>query len=261
MQNSYIGITDFTASVRTEQMLEVFERASGDEFKRLLMVGVMMSYKTLNNLATKWANVFPPKESVRDIFVPHPLALNTLHYADYDAIDVAENIERATRFSGPNIDAIQLDMIWPEPKIVMEYRDRHPEIKVIIQGNQGAIEAVDGNPLEFVAKLRDYKDAIDYILLDKSMGKGLGMDAMGLRVFAWAVKERLPLLGIVVAGGLGPDTLHLVEPLIQEFPNISIDAQGKLRPSGSALDPIHWDMASEYLKRAIKLFKKHQKTA
>ena len=92
------------------------------------------------------------------------------------------------------------------------------------------------------------------------MGKGLGMDAMGLRFFAWAVRERFPLLGIAAAGGLGPDTLNLVEPLVREFLNISIDAQGKLRPSGSALDPIDWKMAAKYIVRAVWMFKEHQKT-
>ncbi len=60
-------------------------------------------------------------------------------------------------------------------------------------------------------------------------------------------------MGIVVAGGLGPYTVRLVEPLLAEFPNISIDAQGQLRESGNALDPIDWDRAETYITRAVAL--------
>ena len=61
--------------------------------------------------------------------------------------------------------------------------------------------------------------------------------------------------GIVAAGGLGPESVGLVEPLYREFPDLSIDAQGKLRPSGSALHPIDWDMAETYLVKALQLLR------
>ena len=70
-----------------------------------------------------------------------------------------------------------------------------------------------------------------------------------------AIKENIPEFGIVVAGGLGPRTLHLIEPIIEEFPDISIDAQGQLRPSHNALDPIDWDMAGEYLTKSLQMLK------
>jgi len=36
---------------------------------------------------------------------------------------------------------------------------------------------------------------------------------------------------------------------------MSIDAQGQLRPSKSALDPIDWSMAEEYLIKALQVLK------
>lgn len=265
MKTPYVGITDFMNKTQVERMLEVLARESPKDFKkqmmlvagklpRQLMVGVMMSHKTLHGIPTKWTAAFPAKESIRDIFGIHPFAFNTLHYADYDTIDVAESIELATTFGGPNMHAIQLDMIWPDPGLIKNYRDNHPGIQVIIQGNSKAMKAVNNDPLYFACCLKAYGYCVDYVLLDKSMGKGLGMDAMGLLPYARAVAEHVPDMGIAAAGGLGPDTLNLLEPLIAEFPNLSIDAQGKLRPSGNALDPIDWNMASEYLTKALRLF-------
>ena len=56
-----------------------------------------------------------------------------------------------------------------------------------------------------------------------------------------------------MAGGLGPDTLHTIQPLIDEFPDLSIDAQSRLRPSGNAMNPIDWGMAKSYLINALKI--------
>ena len=49
--------------------------------------------------------------------------------------------------------------------------------------------------------------------------------------------------------------MNLVEPLVKMFPDLSIDAQGKLRSSGNALDPIDWGMAETYLVKALELMK------
>lgn len=254
MKQPYIGITDFATVEQTRKMLDIFAASRVPDSRRVLMVGVMTSYKILNNLPTKWAAAWLSKYAFGDVFVRHPLALNTLHYADYDGIDVQYSLTQATACGYPRIDALQLDMIWPPPSAVVGYHWQHPEIKIILQVGGKALERVSG-PREVVAKLRDYDGAIDYVLFDKSMGRGLGMDAEGLRPYLRAVRESGLDIGLAGAGGLGPSTLHLVEPLVAEFPDLSIDAQGKLRPSGNAMDPIDWGMAEEYLKKAPKILK------
>ena len=124
--------------------------------------------------------------------------------------------------------------------------------------NTVALNQIDNDPRKLVAKLKDYKNSLDYILMDKSMGRGQGMDAYALLPFLREVFDKLPELGLAVAGGLGPDTTHLVEPIMDEFHWISADAQGKLRPSGSALDPIDWTMAKNYLIGLLEIIKKRQ---
>jgi hypothetical protein len=113
--------------------------------------------------------------------------------------------------------------------------------------------AVDEEPRFLVEKLRDYEGVIQRVLLDRSMGKGLPMNAEDLLLFIRVIKEAFPQMGISIAGGLGPNTVHLAAPLLKEFPDLSIDAQGKLRPSGSALDPVDWNMAGKYLTEALKI--------
>jgi hypothetical protein len=251
----YIGITDFMNFKQVERMLAVFNENLSPNQNRRLHVGVMMSYKTLHDIETKWAKAFPLKQTIADIFGADE-TMNCLHYADYDAIDVQSSLTEAIRFGGNGINALQLDMVWPHPEhVAAAVKASSKKLEVILQVGKEAIEQADNNPKVVVERLRDYDDVAQHVLLDKSMGKGLGMDAVGLMPFAEAIKAEFPDLGIVVAGGLGPTSMSLVEPLVNTFPNISIDAQGKLRPSGNALDPIDWDMAQMYLVKALQLLK------
>jgi hypothetical protein len=253
----YISITDFTTRWQVMEMLRVLINAQGARQSHKLGVGVMMSHKTLNGLPTKWTDVFPRNEDVAGIFTDHPMALNTLHYADYEGINVAENLARATEFGGPNMHALQLDMIWPDSRTLIDHRIRYPRIKIILQINSRSLDMVDNDPRQLLRALRAYNTTVDYVLLDKSMGRGQGMRAETLIPFVEALAVHRSDLGIVVAGGLGPETIHLAAPIVIRFQKqISFCAQGQMRASGNALDPIEWDRAAEYLRQSVALLRR-----
>lgn len=255
----YVGITDFTNFEQVMRMLEVLRKHRQPGSQRMLHVGVMMSYKTLNGIETKWAKAFPPKEVIASIFGhidDSDDLYYCLHYADYDHETKYTDLARGIEYAGPWVNAVQLDMSWPDPGVVASgVHTSCKQIEVILQVGKNAIEQANNDPAEVVRRLEDYEGIIHRVLLDKSMGRGLGMDAAGLIPFASAIKDRFPELGLVAAGGLGPDSIGLVQPLVNKFPDLSIDAQGKLRPSGNALDPIDWDMAAAYLAKALELIK------
>jgi len=250
----YIGITDFMEFAEVERMHKVFKRHLPQGSQHKLHVGVMTSFKVMNGLPTKWEKAFPKINAITDIFSSDEV-YNCLHYVDYAGQpDFANTLAKVIELGGIGIHAVQLDMIWPNPAEIMDgvHRSRK-NIEVILQIGEKAFIEIEDDPDELAERLDDYKSVIHRVLLDKSMGKGKGMDAEWLLPFAHTIKKRFPEMGIGAAGGLGPETTHLVELLVEEFPDLSIDAQGKLRPSGSALDPIDWSMAEQYLIKAIKL--------
>ena len=252
----YVGITDFLKFKQVEAMLKVLKKHRRLGSKRKLHVGVMMSYKTLHDIPSRWSQVFPPKETIRDIFASGFQSVDVyhcLHYADYDRNHgLWKSLSRAISYGGIGIHALQLDMPWPDPaQIASGVHASRKQIEVILQVGKDAIEEAGNDPEMVTQRLEDYEGVIHRVLLDKSMGKGVGMDASALLPFASAIRTRFPNLGLVVAGGLGPETMHLVEPLVEKFPDVSIDAQGRLRASGSALDPIDWDIARRYLTKAL----------
>ncbi len=250
MSFSYIGITDFETPEQVRDMLKVFSEAT----QRKLMIGVMMSFKTLIGIPTKWSNVWISKERIASVFIDHPRVFNTLHYADYDGNTVLAHLLDAVSFGGEYIQGLQFDMVWPSPQMVIAFRREHPDILVVLQVNGKALELVHDDPSMLVNRLAEYGDSIDFVLLDKSMGRGLGMDAKGLIPFATAVRSMDSSVGIAAAGGLGPETMHRANPLVREFPDLSIDAQGKLKPDGDSMKPTDWYLASQYLSEALRMF-------
>lgn len=248
----YIGITDFTCFEQVERMHSVFERHRKPNQNRRLHVGVMMSYKTLHGLPTKWINAFPLKETIASIFASDE-TMNCLHYADYEGIAIYDSLTKALEFGGSGITALQLDMVWPDPEAVGNaVLASGKKLEVILQVNEQAMREVNDNPNAVVSKLFDYQGIIEHVLLDKSMGRGIGINAEKLLPYIYAAKESFPKMGITVAGGLGPDTIELLAPITERFSDVSIDAQGRLRPSKNALDPIDWSMAKNYLMKGLE---------
>lgn len=254
----YIGITDFETPEQVRRMLNAIKDAQHKynpiSFRRL-MVGTMMSYKTLNGIPSKCSSVWVPKEKIKDLFMIDGHAYNTLHYADYTENTKAEDLIAAAGFGGANMHAIQLDMIWPSIEDISELKKGYPSVDVILQINTPAFKQVGNDPTSLVERLREYGNFVDFVLLDKSMGTGREIDVQWIAPFIEAITESGLPTGIAVAGGLGPSTLHLIRDLVKRFPFLSIDAQGRLRLSGSALDPIDWNMAMSYIYGAVRMFR------
>lgn len=252
----YIGICDFENRNQVDAMEQVFWKHLPLGVDCVLHVGLMMSYKTLHDLPSKWSDVFPKKENIKNILSSNSdLVYNCLHYADYDNYPLlGTTLYKALSYGGENLHALQLDMPWPSAKEIERALKLYEKpIEIILQVGKKAMDEVGNTPKSVVAHLRDYDGLIQRVLLDKSMGKGLGMDAKALLPFADAISENFPEIGLVAAGGLGPHSLHLVEPLFCKYRNISWDAQGRLRPSGNSLDPIDWKLAEEYLLKSLQL--------
>jgi hypothetical protein len=254
----FIGVDDFTDFAQALDMLKTLKQHKSAGSKYVLHVGVMMSWKTLNGEKSKFDGVFPPKESIADIFGSDE-TYNCIHYIDYQGRpNLPDQLAKVIHYGGMGIHSVQLDMIWPEPADVAHglHMSRRA-VEVILQIGANAFDDINHDPAELIARLQQYDGTITRVLLDRSMGRGVPMDPETLEPYIHAIREKLPDMGIVVAGGLGPDTMHLVEPLVRSYPGISIDAQGKLRQSGDCLDPVDWDIAGRYLTKAIQLMDKY----
>jgi len=253
----YIGITD----VANRAQVEIFKMACSlyrkdrlpREQRPVFHAGVMMSYKTLHGFASKWSDTFPSKEVIRDVFSV-PGVMNCLHYADYDAIDVTDSLVKAMDIAGPAMNALQLDMVWPEPEYLMsamQRSGRKNKPETILQIGRNAMSKCGDNPDLVAEKLCQYGDSITHVRLDKSGGEGKEMDVSELLRYAAAIHERRPDLGKVFAGGLCAETAHTLNSIMSIYP-ASCDAQGTMRSSGDAHNPIEVERGFEYIKKVAQ---------
>ena len=254
----YIGITGFRSLEQVQAILENFNNAKSatkrNTSQRVLHVGVMTSYNTLHGNRSRFTEAFPKNEEIAGIF-GNSETFNCLHYADYNRVgnDLAVSLARAITLGGAGIHALQLDMVWPNPaEVATAIRTSNKNIEVILQVSESSMAFVENAPNNLILKLREYDGVIHRVLLDMSMGKGREMNCTILLPYARAIKSQLPHLGLVVAGGLGPNSMHLVEPITEEFPDVSVDAESQLRPSGKNVDPIDWALARNYLIQTFK---------
>lgn len=278
---SYLGVCDVYSPYESRTMADEV-RSARKSPNRKVMIGVMTHPLVLRDDTPVPAKVvegirriFPSKEAMAGGFIDDPDVFNTVHYADLygpdgprksgEAPDVCENLELIVRHGGGNLHAIQLDLTWPNASELKKFRDIHPELAIVLQVGKYAFSEVGNQHQEVINRLREYGDAVDYALLDMSMGTGYEMQSSGLLPMLRTIQEELPEMGLAVAGGLGPDTLDSLKPIADEFPGISIDAQGRLKHKDAPKDefghliathPAELDKSLEYIRQASEILDK-----
>ena len=246
----YIGITGFMTQAEVETALRVIPIDSS----RLIMVGVLVSHKTLGGQLNRWPNRYPIiiAGDLTDIFVGDRRALNLVHFNTHNE-HFGDELLRIERMS-LDLMGFQLNIAWPSAREIEVYRLGVFGTKtIVLQLGSKAMAICDNSPAGIAAKLAtDYpRGLIDYVLIDPSGGFGQPFDPDFARQCLRAIRDKDFNAGLGVAGGLGPNTLHLVEPLIEEFPDLSIDAEGQLRDEQDHLDLVK---AKDYLQCALRLF-------
>ena len=271
---AYIGVCDVYTPEEAGAMAEQLRWGRKDR-NRKVMIGVMTHPLALNPDREDPANVrevFPQREELAKGFTDDPDVLNTIHYADLygpkKGQNLFENLEKCVEYGGKNLHAIQLDVTWPNSDELKKFKSKYPKISIILQVGKFAIKEVDSDPQKLVEHLHEYGDSIDHVLLDMSMGKGKDLDPEGLLAQLRAIRKRLPNIGLAVAGGLGPESLGLLEPIAKEFPDVSIDAQGNVKREGAPKDALGHLLSTEpadpirstrYIERASYILDTPQK--
>lgn len=268
MPTNYIGFTD----PRTEEDVRRALAAIPPLTNIKLHVGLMGGPPQIANL---FKNVWLPMDQIHQPFIDHPQVMNTFHYADLGK-EIPAIFHTYVQACGQHLHAIQFDMVWPLPYNLMialsEAEDSYKEkygvpksFEVILQVGKLAFKEINHDVDSLITRLLQYGRSITHVLLDCSCGMGEPLDAHKLLLYIEEIRTRLPQLGIAVAGGLGPDTIDLLEPILRKYGQsnrpkdkfISCDAQGKLRHSGKSTDPIDIDRVVAYRKKAYELYTTH----
>ncbi len=227
----YVGITGFMHAQEVQEAVRTFAEAAGEDAD--LMVGVLVSRKTLDGLPPGQPGRYPPVAEVPGIFATAqtPPCLRLIHYNSREP-DVAGQLARLSSAAGANADGFQLNIAWPDPDDLR----RVPACRLVLQVGGQAMKEAGGTPEGVVRRLAPYEGIVTDVLVDPSGGRGLALDVDAASRFVETIAHAYPALGIGVAGGLSADTIADVAPLLRRFPFLSVDAEGRLRDADDRLD-------------------------
>lgn len=130
---------------------------------------------------------------------------------------------------------------------------RYPHKKIVLQIGRDALDITDKiKILGLEVYLSFYEGLVDYVLFDPSGGKGKPFNIKEMVHCLNAAKECLKGVCLGVAGGLSAETLNNLQSIAWDFPDISIDAEGRLRNENDHLDI---NRAELYIKDAFEVLK------
>ncbi len=226
----YIGITGFM----TREEVETVMGAIPSNASRKFMVGVLASPKTIYGNGNKWTGRYPMGNDISGIFTDDPRAFNLIHYGD--GLKSSEGLGEAlmmiaSDIAGPNLHGFQLNMAWPEAGEIAKFKEKFPEMQIVLQAGRWTLKDSTETALELVKRFRAayLNGEVDYLILDISGGLGIELFP-GLMVKNMkAIKAAALDIGITVAGGLHKGNLDLLDPILEICPDASVDAEGALR--------------------------------
>lgn len=273
---AYIGVTGFTSVEQVKRVKNAFPKDPEADFevegggqvgqvpdRPHLMVGVLASWKSLHGVLHRHPKKMPPVDQISDIFSLGIWGgLNLIHYsADPDQLtELAGQLALMTLYGGDELHGFQLNIRWPNREELRRFWDAAsclvPDLyRLVLQVGAAALEISNHDPLTVARHIKQYLDdeVITDVLIDPSGGRGLPFDVDKARRYLTAIRDKCgQSVGLGMAGGLGPDSLDLVAPLIEEFQGqLSIDAQGRLRNDADDLDP---EKCERYVRQALELY-------
>jgi hypothetical protein len=245
----YVGITGF----KQTRDIEEVQRVVPDVSFRDLMLGIIFHRRVI---LSDPVTLKKKGELVKQVLT-HPHTITLIHYSSEVLRDCSplSDLLKMHEYAGPGLDGFQLNIVWPLTPFLYDYRTaKGCNPRIILQISNDSIVMMEENPKRVANKLGEYRGLIDDVLIDLSQGQGINMNAEKIRPLLSEICIKHPCFGIGVAGGLDADSLHLVEPLLNEFPHLSIDAEKKLQVPGAGL--LHLTAAINYFAAALGMFAK-----
>lgn len=246
----YIGVTGFMTQSEVASAIEALEEFSPWS-RHGLMVGVLVSAKTLAGETNSRENQYPKIDDVAGLFSPHRRVTNLIHFNSSDnapAIRV-NDFQRLKGKGGRNFDGVQINIAWPVPNSLECFVGK----RVVLQIGREALRIAHHNPTRVAQLLYDYveTEVISDVLVDMGDGNGIALNVAEAEACVHAIRSAHPTIGIGVAGGLCREAMGKMKNLASTFPDLSFDAQGRLRTPD---DHLNVDAMQKYLRTASSLF-------
>lgn len=260
----YIGVTGFMTPDEVRQIVHLLadrhENQDGTlKPERRLMVGVLVSDTTMNGQRNKRPNRYPAARNIKTIFhaaseAGDIMTFRVAHYNTHDPATLDDQLLRLYELAGGYImSGVQLNVAWPYLDCLEKYRANVPDThRIILQIGHKAMEGLE--PKEIGQKVVSYGPIITDVLVDPSGGLGKRPHPSTYFKILDAIRVATEgKIGLGYAGGLAADSHEPLEDLYLRYPDLSIDAEGRLRDRN---DNLNVSEAFNYVQVAIASIRK-----
>ncbi len=245
----YIGVTGFMEPWEVAAALDAFGPLPHHR-RQKLMIGVLVSSRTLDNRPHKWPNRYPDIDGIAGLLPADRRTLNLIHYATEHPSTLAAQLDDLVDIGGEYLDGFQLNIRWPDPATIIV----RPHTRIVLQLGTRALKEAGNDPARVAERLDAYKEIITDVLIDQSGGEGIPLDIRVIEAYVRAIQKRHPQIGIGAAGGLSHENCGELRPLARTLPTLSLDAEGRLRTTED--DRLNIREMQEYLVAANAVFEK-----
>ncbi len=255
----YVGVTGIKTKKEIAALVDMYESSNSYETSgHRLMLGVLASTKKLNQpfeegvqspALYKIPGLFEAMAGAKKDFL-----FPVLHYHPDETENASDELTRMLEFRNlhQNCGAVQINADWPSAQQMENLKTRFSGLELVLQLPFVVTDGIE--PKHITEKLREYSGIADYVLIDRSGGKGVLFNLSDYVSLIGATRSALPKVPIVVAGGLdGNNVAQQIGFISQSFDeDFSIDAQGRLRnPVRTSLDI---EATKKYLLEASSAF-------
>ena len=197
------------------------------------MLGFLVSYKTLNGQRTENRR-YPSMDLLRNLIWEvkvHGDVLPMIHYNSRERETLPEQITEVfeTMYGFNYCRAVQLNIPWPDPRSIEAIRKKYPDMAMVLQLSRSTMEGKSVE--EICSQAADYRDLMQYALIDPSGGAGKEFDLEHSLAVYQGLREHCPQFMIGFAGGLhGGNVEERMNALSSHVGrDFCIDAEGGLR--------------------------------
>ncbi len=252
-QKPFVGISTFT----THQQVEIAKSYFGQLSDRRLHIGAMTSQEAFhaNPEDVRSGKTLLTKEELCGVFTPGENVFNVLHWKDdgmYPMTTSKDLIMACTECSLA-LSGLQLDMVWPDPEMVMEVKKNIPKLSVIVRVCDSAMRRSEVLGPSFKYMLTSYVGIADYILLDCGMNEDTTYVSSKMLALIQQATLIFPETSIIVGGGMCSTTVNTLHPILTKYPRISWEACEGLHTRRSLVDPLDINRMKEYLAKSKRL--------
>jgi hypothetical protein len=247
----YIGVSGIAHYEQHLALFDIAMREHLDQLGHFMMIGVQATGKTQveeveNRRGPNW---HPVGDAISDAAANEDSGLTKpyvhVFFKDEEIVRGITNVMRRTlhysrgvQFNGlPWTDTDYKDMLT-------DFSEYYPNQSVILQASNQVLE--NSTPKQLTNELA--RLPVNHVLLDPSGGYGRKFDQAKLRQYVDEIYQQQLPVGVGVAGGLDAKSVEeLFGPLVEEYPGLSCDAEGRLRKGKEGSTSLDLEKTEAYI--------------